>query len=143
MNGLAPKVNQRAERRLFETTTTAVRLDAFDQDSFADSMERASRGSDSVIDLVQGVMNLLAGVVSLCAVAVVVIHPLLLVALLVATAPNGYAALRAGHVVPDVSGEFGAPGHTGGLVLPRLTAMTVRRTTGGLGSSPSRSTYIG
>ncbi|WP_436528399.1 ABC transporter ATP-binding protein [Actinoplanes sp. HUAS TT8] len=99
MNGLTPKVNQRAERRLFESTT-AVRLDAFDQDSFADSMERASRGSDSVIDLVQGVMNLLAGVVSLCAVtvAVVVIHPLLLVALIVATAPNGYAALRAGHV---------------------------------------------
>jgi ATP-binding cassette subfamily B protein len=99
MNGLTPKVNQRAQRRLFETTT-AVRLDAFDQDSFADSMERASRGSDSVIDLVQGVMNLLAGVVSLCAVtvAVVVIHPLLLVALIVATAPNGYAALRAGHV---------------------------------------------
>ncbi|MDI6104057.1 ABC transporter ATP-binding protein [Actinoplanes sp. NEAU-A12] len=99
MNGLTPRVNQRAERRLFETTT-AVRLDAFDQDSFADSMERASRGSDSVIDLVQGVLNLLAGVVSLCAVtvAVVVIHPLLLVALAVATAPNGYAALRAGHV---------------------------------------------
>ncbi|WP_239175877.1 ABC transporter ATP-binding protein [Actinoplanes cyaneus] len=99
MNGLTPKVNQRAERRLFETTT-AVRLDAFDQDSFADSMERASRGSDSVIDLVQAVMNLLAGVVSLCAVmvAVVVIHPLLLAALVVATAPNAYAALRAGHV---------------------------------------------
>jgi ATP-binding cassette subfamily B protein len=99
MNGLTPRVNQRAERRLFETTT-AVRLDAFDQDSFADSMERASRGSESVIDLVQGVMNLLAGIVSLCAVtvAVVVIHPLLLVALVVATAPNGYAALRAGHV---------------------------------------------
>ncbi|WP_122982242.1 ABC transporter ATP-binding protein [Actinoplanes teichomyceticus] len=98
MNGLTPRVNQQAERRLFEVTT-AVRLDSFDQDDFADSMERASRGTDAVIDLIKGVMNLLAGVVSLLAVtvAVVVIHPLLLVALLLATTPNAYAALRAGH----------------------------------------------
>jgi ATP-binding cassette subfamily B protein len=98
LNGLTPRVNQQAERRLFETTT-AVRLDSFDLDDFADSMERASRGTESVIDLIQGVMNLLAGIVSLIAVAiaVVVIHPLLLVALLTATTPNAYAALRAGH----------------------------------------------
>src|SRR4051812_44721771 len=43
-NGLTPRVNQEAERRLFEVTT-AVRLDAFDADAFADDMERASRGS--------------------------------------------------------------------------------------------------
>lgn len=98
LNGLTPRINQHAERRLFETTT-AVQLDSFDQDEFADSMERASRGTESVIDLIQGVMNLLAAIVSLLAVAiaVIVINPLLLLALLLATTPNAYAALRAGH----------------------------------------------
>lgn len=98
-NGLTPRVNQAAERRLFETTT-AVRLDAFDADAFADDMERATRGSDAANGLVSHTTNLLAGVVGLVAVAVavVVINPLLLLALLVATLPNGYAALRAGHL---------------------------------------------
>ncbi|MEH1015840.1 ABC transporter ATP-binding protein [Micromonospora sp. CPCC 206060] len=98
-NGLTPRVSREVERGLFEVTT-AVRLDAFDADAFADDMERASRGSDSAIDLVQSSMNLLAGLAGLLAVtaAVVVIHPLLLVALLVATLPNAWAALRAGHL---------------------------------------------
>nr|WP_020517161.1 ABC transporter ATP-binding protein [Actinoplanes globisporus] len=98
LNGLTPQVNREVERRLFEMTS-AVRLEAFDEDSFADDMERASRGTESAIVLVQEVFNLLAGVVGLLAVAVavVVIHPLLLAALLVATVPNAYAALRAGH----------------------------------------------
>lgn len=97
-NGLTPRVNRDVERALFGVTT-AVRLDAFDADAFADDMERASRGSESVNGLVQAAMNLLAGMVGLLAVttAVVLIHPLLLVALVVATLPNGYASLRAGH----------------------------------------------
>ncbi len=97
-NGLTPRVDQEIERRLFETTT-AVRLDAFDEDTFADDMERATRGTDSAISLVQGAMNLFAGLAGLAAVvvAVIVIHPLLLLALLVATVPNGWAALMAGH----------------------------------------------
>ncbi len=96
-NSLTPRVDQAAERRLFEATT-AVRLDAFDQDAFADDMERASRGTDSVSDLVHAVTNLLAGLVGLCAVAVAVavIHPLLLAALLIATVPNAWAAIAAG-----------------------------------------------
>ncbi|MEQ4305610.1 ABC transporter ATP-binding protein [Plantactinospora sp. B6F1] len=98
-NGLAPKVDREVERGLFEVTT-AVRLEAFDADAFADDMERASRGADSTTDLVQSSMNLLAGLAGLLAVAVavVVVHPLLLVALLVATVPNAWAALRAGHL---------------------------------------------
>ncbi|KXK63003.1 ABC transporter [Micromonospora rosaria] len=98
-NGLAPKVDREVERGLFEVTT-AVRLEAFDADAFADDMERASRGADSTTDLVQSSMNLLAGVTGVLAVtvAVAVIHPLLLLALLVATVPNGWAALRAGHL---------------------------------------------
>lgn len=97
-NGLTPRVDREVERALFEVTT-AVRLDAFDADAFADDMERASRGTDSAVGLVQGAMNLLAGLAGLLAVAaaVIVIHPLLLFALLVATVPNAWAALRAGH----------------------------------------------
>jgi ATP-binding cassette subfamily B protein len=97
-NGLTPRVNREVERALFEVTT-AVALEAFDADAFADDMERASRGAESVGGLVQGAMNLLAGLAGLIAVtvAVVVIHPLLLIALLVATLPNAWAALRAGH----------------------------------------------
>ncbi|MFB9239305.1 ATP-binding cassette domain-containing protein [Plantactinospora siamensis] len=98
-NGLTPKVDREVERRLFEVTT-AVRLEAFDADAFADDMERAANGADSTTGLVQASMNLLAGLAGLLAVtvAVVVIHPLLLLALLVATLPNAWAALRAGHL---------------------------------------------
>lgn len=98
-NGLTPRVSRSVERKLFETTT-AVRLDAFDEDAFADDMERASRGTDSAIDLVQGAMNLLAGVVGLVAVtvAVVLINPILVLALLVATIPNAWAVLAVGHL---------------------------------------------
>jgi ATP-binding cassette subfamily B protein len=98
-NGLTPRVSEAVERRLFEVTT-AVRLDAFDEDAFADDMERASRGSDSAIALVQGAINLLAGIVGLLAVAVAVImiNPILLVALLVATVPNAWAVLAVGHL---------------------------------------------
>jgi len=98
-NGLSPKVDREVERGLFEVTT-AVRLEAFDADAFADDMERASRGAESTTSLVQSSMNLLAGLAGLLAVAVavVVIHPLLLAALLVATVPNAWASLRAGHL---------------------------------------------
>ncbi|MEV6370150.1 ATP-binding cassette domain-containing protein [Micromonospora musae] len=98
-NGLTPKVDREVERGLFEVTT-AVRLEAFDADAFADDMERASRGANSTTALVQASTNLLAGLAGVIAVAVavVVVHPLLLLALLVATVPNGWAALRAGHL---------------------------------------------
>ena len=98
-NGLTPRVERDVERGLFEVTT-GVRLEAFDADAFADDMERASQGTDSAISLVQASMNLLAGLAGLAAVAVavIVIHPLLLLALLVATVPNAWAALRAGHL---------------------------------------------
>ncbi|MFV2113221.1 ATP-binding cassette domain-containing protein [Micromonospora sp. LOL_025] len=98
-NGLTPRVSREVERGLFEMTT-AVRLEAFDADAFADDMERASRGTESTVALVESSMNLLAGLAGLLAVAVavVVIHPLLLLALLVATLPKAWASLRAGHL---------------------------------------------
>jgi ATP-binding cassette subfamily B protein len=99
LNGLTPRVHLVAERELFEHTT-AVRNEAFDDDRFTEDMERATRGVEATVELVQNTMNLFAGLVAVIAVAVAVVavHPLLLVALLVATVPTGYAALRAGHV---------------------------------------------
>ncbi|MCX4385683.1 ATP-binding cassette domain-containing protein [Micromonospora peucetia] len=98
-NGLTPRVSREVERSLFEVST-AVRLEAFDADAFADDMERASRGTESTVSLVEASMNLLAGLAGLLAVAVavVLIHPLLLLALLVATLPKAWASLRAGHL---------------------------------------------
>lgn len=97
--GLAPRVRQSVERRFFETTTE-VRLEAFDADAFADDMERASRGGEHTTDLVTSTADALASLVSVLAVAVAVflLHPLLLAALLLATVPTCYAALRSGHL---------------------------------------------
>ncbi len=99
LNGLTPRVDRTVQRRLYEATT-AVRLDAFDEDAFADDMERAGRGMDSVIGLVNATMALAAGAIGVLSVAValVVVHPLLLGAMLLATLPNAWAALRAGHL---------------------------------------------
>ena len=98
LNGLTPRVMQAVERELFEHTT-AVEQAAFDDEGFHQGMERATRGIEAAVELVQNAMNLFAGVVGLLAVtvAVVAINPLLLAALLVATVPSAYAALRAGH----------------------------------------------
>lgn len=76
-NGLTPLVEQQVQRHLFETTTK-VRLESFDQDAFADEMERAWRGCEATTELVQAAINLLAGLVSVLAVtaAVTVIHPM-------------------------------------------------------------------
>ena len=98
LNGLTPRVMQAVERELFEHTT-AVEQAAFDDEGFHQGMERATRGIEAAVELVQNAMNLFAGMVGLLAVtlAVVAINPLLLAALLVATVPSAYAALRAGH----------------------------------------------
>ena len=98
-SGLTPRVSRDVERRLFEMTT-AVKLDAFDEEAFADDMERASRGTDAAVELVRATSWLVAGVVSLVAVAtaVVFINPWLLLALLVATLPDAWAALAVGNL---------------------------------------------
>jgi ATP-binding cassette subfamily B protein len=96
-NGLTPRIDRAAQRRLFEATT-AVRLDAFDEDAFADDMERATVGAESATGIVENTINLMAGVIGVVAVAaaLVAVQPLLLVAMLLATVPGAYAALRAG-----------------------------------------------
>ncbi|GAA3594376.1 ABC transporter ATP-binding protein [Kineosporia mesophila] len=99
MTGLEPLVKQASERRFFEATT-GVRLEAFDADTFADDMERAKQAGESMSELVEGTADGLASLVNVIAVAVALlfINPLLLVALLVASAPKTYAAMRAGHL---------------------------------------------
>ncbi len=98
-SGLAPRVKQATERGFFEATT-GVRLEAFDADTFADDMDRAKHAGDSMAELVDATANGLAGVVNLIAVAValLIINPLLLLAIVVASLPRGYAALRSGHL---------------------------------------------
>lgn len=96
---LTPRVSRDVERRLFETTT-AVKLDAFDEETFADDMERASRGTDAAVELVRATLWLISGIVSLVAItaAVVFINPWLLLALVVATLPDAWAALAVGNL---------------------------------------------
>jgi ATP-binding cassette subfamily B protein len=98
-NGLTPRVVQAAERPLF-ATTMQVELEAFDQDAFADDTNRANRGPEAAATLVQEAANVFAGVVNLLAVtaAIILINPVLLAALMVATVPKAHAALRSGHL---------------------------------------------
>jgi ATP-binding cassette subfamily B protein len=98
-SGLAPQVKQASERQFFEATT-GVRLEAFDADTFADDMDRAKQAGQSMSELVDATANGLAGLVNLAAVAIalLIINPLLVLAVLVASLPRGYAALKAGHL---------------------------------------------
>ncbi|GAA2395175.1 ABC transporter ATP-binding protein [Dactylosporangium salmoneum] len=94
---LEPQVLNTAERRLFELTTR-VKLAAFDDAGFSDEMERArNRGSLAVQFLVRAAIDLSAGLAGLAATALTLalLHPLLLGALLLASVPAAWAAIRA------------------------------------------------
>ncbi|MEV4512103.1 ABC transporter ATP-binding protein [Dactylosporangium sp. NPDC049525] len=94
---LEPQVLTTAERRLFELTTQ-VKLAAFDDAGFSDEMERArNRGSLAVQFLTRGAIDLTAGLAGLAATAVTLalLHPVLLGALLLASVPAAWAAVRA------------------------------------------------
>src|SRR5881409_1563239 len=96
---LAPQVNQLVESRLLRLTTR-VELAAFDDPEFADELERArGRGAGAARQLVDHTINLTTGVVGVAAAAItlVVLHPLLLPALLLAALPQGWAAVRVAH----------------------------------------------
>jgi ATP-binding cassette subfamily B protein len=91
------KAHSVAERRLFELTTR-VKLAAFDDAGFSDEMERArNRGSLAVQFLVRAAIDLSAGLAGLAATALTLalLHPLLLGALLLASVPAAWAAVRA------------------------------------------------
>jgi ABC-type multidrug transport system fused ATPase/permease subunit len=94
---LTPQVDTAAQLALFNLTTR-VELAAFDDAGFADEMERArNRGVESASMLVNNVIDLLTGLVGVAATAatLLVIHPLLLPIIVVATLPVGWAAVRA------------------------------------------------
>ncbi|MEU4365744.1 ABC transporter ATP-binding protein [Micromonospora chersina] len=93
---LVPQINYAVELRLFETTS-AVELAAFDDAGFAEEMDRArDRGLAEAASIVNDTVNLVTGVVGVAAtaVAVTVIHPLLLPCLLLAAAPEAVTAVR-------------------------------------------------
>ncbi|MGN9809127.1 ABC transporter ATP-binding protein [Micromonospora sp. BQ11] len=93
---LTPQINYQVELRLFETTT-AVDLAAFDDAGFAEEMDRArDRGMAEAAYIVDHTVNLVTGVVGMVAtaVAVTVIQPLLLPCLLLAAVPQAITAVR-------------------------------------------------
>nr|WP_091598229.1 ABC transporter ATP-binding protein [Micromonospora krabiensis] len=93
---LTPQINYAVELRLFEATT-AVDLAAFDDAGFAEEMDRArDRGMAEAAYIVDHTVNLVTGVVGLLATAVAVgiIQPLLLPCLLLAAVPEAVTAVR-------------------------------------------------
>ncbi|MEU7654319.1 ABC transporter ATP-binding protein [Micromonospora taraxaci] len=93
---LTPQINYQVELRLFEATT-AVELAAFDDAGFAEEMDRArDRGMAEAAYIVSHTVNLVTGVVGMLAtaVAVTVIQPLLLPCLLLAAVPQAITAVR-------------------------------------------------
>ncbi|MCI4065705.1 ABC transporter ATP-binding protein/permease [Micromonospora sp. R77] len=93
---LIPQINYQVELRLFETTT-AVELAAFDDAGFAEEMDRArDRGMAEAASIVDHTVNLVTGVVGVLATAaaVTVIQPVLLPCLLLAAVPEAATAVR-------------------------------------------------
>ncbi|MGB2567098.1 ABC transporter ATP-binding protein [Micromonospora citrea] len=93
---LIPQINYAVELRLFEATT-AVELAAFDDAGFAEEMDRVrDRGMAEAASIVDHTVNLLTGVVGVLAtaVAVTVIQPVLLPCLLLAAVPEAVTAVK-------------------------------------------------
>ncbi|GIG56216.1 multidrug ABC transporter permease [Longispora fulva] len=94
---LSPRVRVAAELELLKVTSR-VELAAFDDDAYADDIERArNRGTQSSVALVDHGIDLLTGVVRFLAVAgtLLVIHPLLLPVLIAAAVPECWGAVHA------------------------------------------------
>jgi ATP-binding cassette subfamily B protein len=97
---LHPQVDRVVEIRLLDLTTQ-VELASFDDSEFYDAMQRARDGGlysapqvvTNVLDCVTGV----AGIVS-AALVVALLQPILLVLLLLAELPGGWAAVRAARI---------------------------------------------
>jgi ABC-type multidrug transport system fused ATPase/permease subunit len=97
---LQPRVLTAAELTLLELTTK-VELAAFDDPGFADEMERArNRGTEAAPMLVNDLVDLITGLVGLTAtaIALAVLNPLLLPALVLAALPVGWAAVRSARI---------------------------------------------
>ena len=97
---LQPQIDRVVEIRLFELTTR-VDLTAFDDARFHDAMLRArDRGLYSASRVVGTVIDCLTGAVGIVSALVVVgvLNPILLVLLVVAELPAGWAAVRSARI---------------------------------------------
>jgi ATP-binding cassette subfamily B protein/ATP-binding cassette subfamily C protein len=97
---LHPQVDRVVEIRLLDLTTR-VELAAFDDAEFYDAMQRASdRGSYAASQVVTNVLDCVTGVAGIVSAALVVavLQPILLVLLLLAELPGGWAAVRAARI---------------------------------------------
>ncbi|WP_106581079.1 ABC transporter ATP-binding protein [Murinocardiopsis flavida] len=94
---LRPQVERRTELHLFDLTSR-IRLEAFDDSAFNDTMYRArDRGQFEVSRVITSAVDVLTGLVSIVAAAGVlaVLHPVLLPLLVLTVVPDGWAAARA------------------------------------------------
>ena len=97
---LHPQVDRMVEIRLLDLTTR-VELAAFDDAAFYDAMQRArDRGLYSAPQVVTNVLNCVTGVAGIISAAfvVAVLQPILLVLLLLAELPGGWAAVRSARI---------------------------------------------
>ena len=97
---LHPQVDQAVEIRLLDLTTQ-VELAAFDDAGFYDAMQRArDRGLYSAPQVVASVLDCVTGAAGIAAAALVVavLQPILLVLLLLAELPGGWAAVRSARI---------------------------------------------
>jgi ATP-binding cassette subfamily B protein/ATP-binding cassette subfamily C protein len=97
---LHPQVDRVVEIRLLDLTTR-VELAAFDDAEFYDAMQRArDRGLYSASQVVTSVLDCVTGAVGIVSAALVVavLQPILLVLLLAAVLPGGWAAVRAARI---------------------------------------------
>ncbi|MEV6278767.1 ABC transporter ATP-binding protein [Nocardia sp. NPDC051832] len=101
---LDPQIRRSLRVRLLESTT-GVRLSAFDDDVFHNTLHRVrERAQHAVRLLLEGTLRLLAGGISLIAVGGVltVLHPVLLPLMLLALAPTWWASVRTAHLSYEV-----------------------------------------
>lgn len=97
---LGPQVEREMELELF-SLTSAVRLEAYDDSDYNDSLARGrDRGVYESSLLIANAIDVLSGLIGLLAVAGVltVLHPLLAPLLVAAVLPTGWAAMRAARI---------------------------------------------
>jgi ATP-binding cassette, subfamily B, bacterial len=97
---LHPQVDRAVEIRLLDLTTQ-VELAAFDDAGFYDAMQRArDRGLYSAPQVVASVLDCVTGAAGIASAAfvVAVLQPILLVLLLLAELPGGWAAVRSARI---------------------------------------------
>jgi ATP-binding cassette subfamily B protein/ATP-binding cassette subfamily C protein len=97
---LHPQVDRVVEIRLLDLTTQ-VELAAFDDAAFYDAMQRArERGLYSAPQVVSNVLDCVTGAAGIASAAsvVAVLQPILLVLLLAAELPGGWAAVRSARI---------------------------------------------